>query len=791
MIDVPGLMAALPLRDLLAAGALAAAVAAVLLMRARTARLRARLIGALSAERKSRRLEAERLHRIFDTSLDLLLVVDRKGKLLQVSPSALPILGYRPAEMVGRSGSDFVHPDDLDNTRRQMRIARRRGEMRNFSCRYVGKDGRAVTLAWMGVWSDPEQEHFFIGRDMTEQNAINEALKQTQARHEAVFNSALFGILTLNESGTVEALNAAAERMFGVEADAALRRDVGRLIDLGGPGDITSAAQLRQMIASGNGVQELAGRRGGTTFPLDFLLAEMPIGERRMFVVFARDITSRKRHERMKDEFVATVSHELRTPMTSIAGSLRLLMGGVAGPLPDAVSRLLGIAHNNSQRLVRLINDILDIEKIESGKTSFVLKPAGLRALAAQSIEASRGFAEGFGVALRLDPASTEAVVRVDPDRVIQVITNLISNAVKFSPRGAEVLIGVENRGTVARLTVRDHGPGIPEDYRERVFEKFVQVDATDARQKGGTGPGLSIVRQIMLRLGGEVGLEAAPGGGTLFHVELPCWDHIELLQTERLGRAGNALILLCEDDPDAAAVLAARLRAAGFPTDVACTADEAVKGASSRSYAAILVDLQLPDRDGISLIKQLRAQPQYHNTPIVVVSADPSRGRDDQRSASLNVLDWLAKPVDVERLLGVLNRPIVRESYVRPRILHVDDDRDVLKLVAHALAFSADVVSVESIEEARRVLGAEHFDLAVLDVGLAEGLGLDLLPELCGADGEPIPVVVFSAQDSPEVAARVLAVLSKSRASIDGLVATLRRLVIGHARPSDIKDVA
>ncbi len=155
-------------------------------------------------------------------------------------------------------------------------------------------------------------------------------------------------------------------------------------------------------------------------------------------------------------------------------------------------------------------------------------------------------------------------------------------------------------------------------------------------------------------------------------------------------------------------------------------------------------------------------------------------------------MLDWLAKPVDTERLLRVLNRPIVRDSYVRPRILHVDDDRDVLKLVAQALGSTAEVVSVESIDEARHVLDSGRFDLAVLDVGLAEGFGLDLLPDLCGGDGQPIPVVVFSAQDTPEIAARVLAVLSKSRASIDNLVTTLRRLVAGRAAlAADTKEVA
>ena len=746
-----------------------------------TAKMYARLAQLLSSEQQGRRRESAQRQRLFDTSLDLILIVDRKGNLLQVSPSAMSILGYEPEEMVGRTAKDFVFPADLDATRRQMRLARRGGVIRNFECRYIARSGRPVTLAWMGVWSEPEQQHFFIGRDMTEKSAADVAIRQALARQQAVFNSAMIGIVTLNESGSIETMNPAAERMFGAKLDAVERRDIGRLIDLGGPADISSSSRLRHFIESKDSVHELVGRHpDGSTFPVDFELSDMPLGERRMFVAFVRDITMRKRHERLKDEFVAVVSHELRTPLTSIAGSLGLLVGGAAGQLADSAKRLLTIAHTNSQRLVRLINDILDIEKIESGKVVFALQPVELRALAEQAIESNKGFAESFGVSVRLDLGSVEAVVRIDPDRMTQVIINLLSNAVKFSPRGEEVLVKVENNGTRARLSVSDHGPGVPDDYKERIFEKFVQVDATDARQKGGTGLGLSIVQQIMLRLGGEVAVGKAPGGGSIFHVELPCWDHIELLETERLGRAGGALILLCEDDPDAAAVLAARLRAAGFPTDVANTADEAVKGAATRSYAAILVDLQLPDSDGITLIKHLRAQPQYQNTPIVVVSADPVRGRSDQRSSRLNVLDWLEKPVDTERLLHVLNRPIVRDSFVRPRILHVDDDRDVLRLVAQALGSTAEVVSAESIDEARHLLDVQNFDLAVLDVALAEGFGLDLLPDLCGADGQPIPVIVFSAQDLPEVAARVLAVLSKSRASFDSLVTTLRRLVAG-----------
>ena len=198
------------------------------------------------------------------------------------------------------------------------------------------------------------------------------------------------------------------------------------------------------------------------------------------------DISERKRTERLKDEFVSTVSHELRTPLTSITGSLGLLMGNAAGKLPEPAARLLAIAHANSQRLGRLINDILDMEKIESGQVIFNLKRLDVQSLVEQTIEANRGFAQGFGVRLRLDDALAAAgTVHADPDRLAQVVTNLLSNAIKFSPAGEEVVVAVAKRSKTIRISVRDHGHGIPAEFKPRIFEKFAQADATDARQKG------------------------------------------------------------------------------------------------------------------------------------------------------------------------------------------------------------------------------------------------------------------------------------------------------------------
>src|SRR5580698_478559 len=496
-----------------------------------------------------------------------------------------------------------------------------------------------------------------------------------------------------------------------------------------------------------------------------------------------RYATERKRLERLKDEFVSTVSHELRTPLTSISGSLGLLMGNAAGNLPHAMARLLAIAHTNSQRLVRLVNDILDIEKMDAGKVVFNFSRVEFPPLVAQAIEANRGFAEGYGVRIRLEEASTAvADVRADSDRLLQVVTNLLSNAIKFSPADHEVVVALEKGTDMVRLTVRDHGPGIPVDFKPLIFEKFAQADAGAARQKGGTGLGLSIVKQIVDRLSGEVGFADAPGGGTIFHVQLPCWDHVASLAIDREAKPGAARLLLCEDDLDTALTLREQLRRAAFATDFAYSEGDALKRAMATQYHAILVDIHLADGDGISLIVRLRASPQYRDTPIIVVSGDTGHGRDDLRSSQLDVLEWMNKPVDFNRLLRLLAKPHTKVANRRPRILHVDRDN----AVAGALSEIGDVVSVDSIEEARRVLKAGDFDLAVFDVALAKGACHDLFPELRDSRGNVIPVVVFSADPANLAAnARDKVALARSHTSIDSLLATVRDRLA--SRPSSV----
>jgi PAS domain S-box-containing protein len=610
-----------------------------------------------------------------------------------------------------------------------------------------------------------------IWRYLKTRNDLLRRMRAVAARQEAVFDSAMDAILTLNPSGSIESINRAGERMFGWTGAELERRDVARLFDLA---DDRQGPFLKRIGAAPEALEDgvlremRARRRDGSTFPIDVALGAMRLPTGLHVVAVVRDITERRRVEQMKAEFVSTVSHELRTPLTSIAGSLGLLAGGAAGALPEKAGRLIGIAQANSQRLVRLINDILDVEKLEAGKFELDLRPLDLREIAARSIEGARGYADELGVALTLSEGD-DAPVRGDADRLVQVVTNLLSNAAKFSPRGGTVTVSVYPEARIARLSVVDQGPGIPEAFRSRIFSKFAQADSSDTRSKGGTGLGLAIAREIAERHGGRLWFESTEGEGATFHLDLPLAVEIAL------AAGGEPRVLIVEDDADAAAVLAEMLRMDGLAAETVETAEAAMAAIQSGDYVAALVDLGLPDQDGVSLIRALRGSAEGRDLPVVVVSGDVARGR--RKGRALEVLDWLDKPVDADRLRSAVAAIRNRIQTDRPLVLHVDDDRDILDVTRAALSGVAEIVTAGTLAQAREEIRKRTPDLIILDLGLPDGSGMELLPEI-GADGSGIPVVVYSAQEADaQLIGRVEAVLTKSRTSLTDLVRTVRRL--------------
>lgn len=597
------------------------------------------------------------------------------------------------------------------------------------------------------------------------------------ARQEAIFNAATDGMIVHDRHGIIETLNPSAAQIHGYEQSQLIGKFVGKLANEPVT-DEAFQAFLRRSVTMEDGIgafrETLARRKDGSTFPVEVVTSPVQLDEGQRFLAIIRDVTERKRVEQMKNEFVSTVSHELRTPLTSIAGSLGLLAGGAAGTLPDRAAKLIKIAHGNSERLVRLINDILDIEKIESGKMTFDIRPTPLRPLLEQAIQSNQAYAAEFDVRTELDDRGAEgAAVLADPDRLMQVVINLLSNAAKFSPPGATVTVAVRRAGHAYCIAVRDHGSGIPDEFKDRIFSKFAQADSSDTRAKGGTGLGLSIVKEIVARHNGAVSFTSNPGEGTEFTVEIPAAEM-------SAPRRQNQLVLLCEADDAGARRARDTLERAGYPCDIATSADELRSLTETRDYSVLILDLPLPGAEMVGLIRDLRRTERYATTPILVVSTESDR---DEVSQLLDVADWIDKPIELARLPEGVRAALAGVSG-SPRILHVEDDLDVLRVVATAFEGRAEITPVIDLGEARRALAEQDFDLVILDLALPSGSGVELLPDMRNAIGQPIPVVIFSAFESgPDLARRVEATLTKSKASLHNLVDTVEMLIERSAR--------
>ena len=259
----------------------------------------------------------------------------------------------------------------------------------------------------------------------------------------------------------------------------------------------------------------------GSMTPVSITASRMAEGD---VVLVAKDTTEQQRINRMKDEFISTVSHELRTPITSIQGAISLIDGGMAGTIPEEMAPLLTIAKNNSKRLLMLVNDILDIQKIEAGKLDFVFKQIKVDTLLRQAIKdiSSYSYGEKEHISYVITESTQDASVRADEGRIMQVMNNLLSNASKFTPEGGTVELSAVRHDHSIRITVRDYGPGIPEEFRAKIFNRFSQADSSDTRSVGGTGLGLNIAKLIIEKLGGSIGFTTAKGKGTAFFFDLP-----------------------------------------------------------------------------------------------------------------------------------------------------------------------------------------------------------------------------------------------------------------------------
>lgn len=356
-----------------------------------------------------------------------------------------------------------------------------------------------------------------------ELQATSAALRRLAQQNERTVQSVSEGIFGVDAKGIITFANPPAALMLGRRLAGLVGRAEHELFHASRPDLPAGDCLIRRALRTGQPTQsadETFVRGDGTRFPVE--LAVGPVVENGAIagaVIVFRDITQRRQVEKMKDEFISVVSHELRTPLTAIRGSLGLMAGGAIGPLPDRAHRLVGLALESTERLTRLINDMLDIERIESGTTTMTFGECDAAELVRTAVDGVRSLAAAVPVELATGPSS--GLVHADADRIVQTLTNLIGNAIKFSPPHTTITVAAHPEGDVVQFSVTDQGRGIPEDKLERIFERFEQVDSSDSRQKGGTGLGLSISRTIVRRHGGRIWVHSEMGVGSTFYFTL------------------------------------------------------------------------------------------------------------------------------------------------------------------------------------------------------------------------------------------------------------------------------
>jgi signal transduction histidine kinase len=377
----------------------------------------------------------------------------------------------------------------------------------------------------------------------------------------------------------------------------------------------------------------------------------------------------------LRDEFISIVSHELRTPLTSIRGGLGLIEAGVLGELPEKAETMVKIALQNSERLVRIINDILDVEKIKSGGLEMQIKSLPVQALLQQAIVVNQAYGAKYQVRFELEEIPANIEVAADSDRLMQVMANLLSNAAKFSPEGSAVQVRARDHGTHVRIEVEDHGIGIPETFRQRVFEKFAQADSSSSRRFEGTGLGLSITRQLLEAMGGTIGFTTITGQGTIFHFELPhAGQTMQLARVtadsdtqrcrvlifgdnceESRKRIGTPRVLHVEDDVDLSHVLEAALTG-NADMVLARTLEEAEAQLRATVFSLLLLDMGLPDGNGLSLLERLPSI-TTHPMPVVILSVSEVPREVLQRVAAALVKSRVSEAHIVETILSLVQR--------------------------------------------------------------------------------------------------------------------------------------
>ncbi len=757
----------------------------------------------IAIERKQSELE---LRALFASLTDVILVYDREGRYIRIAPTNPSRLFKPPEEMLGKKITEIL-PAELHEPFLNV-IRSTLDTEQTHTIEYPLTIGEKTFWFNASVSKLSEEQVFWVARDVTERRAFEETLKKQNeylaisAEIGRLITSTLdlgtlfsrtvnlvrdrFGfyhaaIFIIDESGFNASVKAATgdacEEMLkrGHSLQVGSRSIVGTVTATGNPMVVNDTTTdpihrpnpLLPDTRSETAIPLRIGKRiiGAldiqSTRPNDFsedvvnilqTLADqvaVAIDNARSYELAQQAINEMRELDRLKSQFLANMSHELRTPLNSIIGFSRVILKGIDGPITALQEQDLNAIYNSGQHLLRLINDILDLSKIDAGKMELSFDDVQIGELIETVVPTARGLIKDKPITLIQKIAPNIPVIRADPTRIRQVLLNLLSNAAKFTEQGtitieAGIESGENNQPEIV-VRVTDSGPGIAEQDMSKLFQPFSQVDASPTRKTGGTGLGLSISRRLIELHGGRISVTSELGKGSTFYFTLPLPQTAAPEKTEVAQQERNKTVLAIDDDMQVISLYERYLAPMGYQVIALTNPVRALERAKELKPMAITLDIMMPGKDGWTVLSELKSNPETRDIPVIICSIL----EEEEKGFSLGAADYLVKPILEDDLIRALNR-LNSENDIRD-VLIIDDDPKDLRLLEKLVGESGQFKPIlcEGGQAGWAAIERQKPHAVILDLFMPDLDGFKILEKLRSSpDLIDIPVIVVSGAD-------------------------------------------
>jgi PAS domain S-box-containing protein len=756
---------------------------------------------------------------LIESNIDALMTTDALGIITDVNKQMCAVTGCSREELIGTPFKEyFTEPQRAEDGIRRVLAE---GKVTNYELTLRARDGRERIVSYNATTftgADGKLRGVFAAaRDITDQKGLEGQVTQrnreltdaTTFLNNILQSSTEYSIIAMDLQGNILAWNEGAYRTYGYAAGEMVLRANARMLHAGE--DVASGRNqeaLEAALRTGKFEGEFQRvRKNGQRFTAQVAItlrrdaAGKPIG----YVLISKDITAQKALEeqlrrkneeleqqnrrvqqanRMKSEFLANMSHELRTPLNGIIGFAELIHNGKAGPVSEIHAEYLGDILTSARHLLQLINDVLDLAKVEAGRIDLRADLIDLGGLIGEVRDVLRAVASKKKIRVEVQANADLGEIVGDASKIKQILYNYLSNALKFTPEQGRVWIRCLPDGEDSfRLEVEDTGIGIRREDFDRLFVEFQQLDASTAKRYQGTGLGLALTKQLVEAQGGRVGVKSTPGAGSIFSATLPrlLQPDEEAAVPQEAAREGMPAILVVEDDPNDRRFVVAALKSAGYVVEAVATGSEAVARAQVRRFAAVTLDLLLPDMSGWEVLAGIRETGLNRDIKVVIVTVMAEQAS----RTGVSVEDVLAKPVAAEDLLKALGR--LGTVPAGGAVLVVDDDEVTLRFAkATVEQLGLEAICAGDGATALQEMAARRPILAVIDLLMPQMSGFELIERLRGLPGgDRLHIIVWtgkemSAGEKERLAASVAGIALKGDSGAGSLMAELRRLVPG-----------